>query len=34
MDALPTTPKETVSYLANEQKKWARVIKERNIKAR
>jgi tripartite-type tricarboxylate transporter receptor subunit TctC len=34
MDALPTTPKETVAYLANEQKKWARVIKERNIKAK
>ena len=34
MDPLPMTPKETIAYLRNEQAKWARVIKERNITAR
>jgi tripartite-type tricarboxylate transporter receptor subunit TctC len=34
MDAVPMTPKETTAYLRNEQTKWQRVIKERNIKAR
>src|SRR5512134_856640 len=32
MDPFPTSPQETVAYLKNEQVKWARVIKERNIK--
>jgi len=34
MDIVPTTPKETLAYLLNEQAKWARVIKERNITAK
>jgi len=34
MDIVPTTPKETLAYLSNEQAKWARVIKERNITAK
>ena len=34
MDVVPTTPKETLAYLSNEQAKWARVIKERNITAK
>lgn len=33
MDAVPTTPKETIAYLRNEQEKWGRVIRERNITA-
>ncbi len=33
MDPVPSTPKETTAYLRNEQVKWRRVIKERNIKA-
>jgi hypothetical protein len=31
MDPFPTAPQDTVAYLKNEQVKWARVIKERNI---
>jgi len=34
MDVVPTTPKETLAYLSNEQAKWARVIRERNITAK
>jgi len=34
MDVVPTTPKETLAHLSNEQAKWARVIKERNITAK
>jgi tripartite-type tricarboxylate transporter receptor subunit TctC len=34
MDPVPMTPKETLAYLRNEQAKWARVIKERNITAK
>lgn len=34
MEPVPTTSKETVSYLRAEQDKWRRVIRERNIKAR
>lgn len=33
MDPFPTTPAETTAYLKNEQAKWGRVIKERNITA-
>ena len=32
MDPFPTAPQETVAYLKNEQVKWSRVIKERNMK--
>lgn len=32
MDPFPTSPKETAAYLKEEQAKWQRVIKERNIK--
>ncbi len=32
MEFFFTTPPETIAYLKNEQVKWARVIKERNIK--
>jgi tripartite-type tricarboxylate transporter receptor subunit TctC len=32
MDPFPTAPQETVAYLKNEQAKWQRVIRERNIK--
>ena len=31
MDPVPTTPKETTAYLREEQVKWRRVIKQRNI---
>ena len=31
MDVVPMSPKETVAYLTNEQAKWTRVIRERNI---
>jgi len=34
MDVVPTTPKETLAHLSNEQAKWARVIRERNITAK
>jgi len=34
MEPVPTTPKETTAYLRDEQVKWRRVIKERNIPAR
>jgi tripartite-type tricarboxylate transporter receptor subunit TctC len=34
MEPVPMTPKETLAYLRNEQAKWARVIKERNITAK
>jgi tripartite-type tricarboxylate transporter receptor subunit TctC len=34
MDPVPMTPKETLAYLRNEQAKWTRVIKERNITAK
>lgn len=32
MDPFFTTPQEAIAYMKNEQAKWARVIKERNIK--
>jgi tripartite-type tricarboxylate transporter receptor subunit TctC len=32
MDPVPMTPNETIAYLRNEQAKWARVIRERNIR--
>jgi len=34
MDPFPISPQETVAYVKNEQVKWARVIKERNITAK
>jgi tripartite-type tricarboxylate transporter receptor subunit TctC len=34
MDPFPTAPQDTIAYLKNEQAKWARVIKERNITAK
>jgi len=33
MEPATSTPKETAAYLRNEQEKWKRVIRERNIKA-
>lgn len=33
MEPVATTPQETTAYLRNEQEKWRRVIRERNIKA-
>lgn len=33
IDPFPTTPQESIAYLKNEQVKWQRVIKERNITA-
>ena len=34
MDPVPMTPKETLAHLRNEQAKWTRVIRERNITAK
>jgi tripartite-type tricarboxylate transporter receptor subunit TctC len=33
LTVIASTPEETAAYLESEQKKWARVIKERGIKA-
>jgi tripartite-type tricarboxylate transporter receptor subunit TctC len=32
MESFSGTPQETIAYLKNEQVKWSRVIRERNMK--
>jgi len=32
MESFSGTPQETIAYLKNEQVKWSRVIKDRNMK--